>query len=98
MVSIADPWHLQWVILLLLVAALLAALARRLGVRIRPSWRSVAYCLRSCQRANWTLDPQLAGALRCADLVDAAYDTSLRDLQVTGGPLPAWPSPRSAQR
>ncbi|MDQ0395977.1 Na+/H+ antiporter [Labrys monachus] len=73
----------EWIILLLLGAALLAALARRLGVPY-PTFLAIGgACLAFVPAAPaWTLDPHLALTLFVAPvLLDAAYDTSLRDLR-----------------
>ncbi|BAT60942.1 sodium, potassium, lithium and rubidium/H(+) antiporter [Variibacter gotjawalensis] len=74
---------LQWIIALLLGAALLAALARRVGAPY-PTFLAIGgVCLAFVPHApTWTLDPHLALTLFVAPvLVDAAYDTSLRDLR-----------------
>jgi monovalent cation/hydrogen antiporter len=79
----------EWIILLLLGAALLAALARRLGVPY-PTFLALGGVLLAFVPAspNWTLDPQLALTLFVAPiLVDAAYDTSLRDLRMNWRPV-----------
>ncbi len=79
----------EWIIVLLLGAALLAALARRLGVPY-PTFLALGGVLLAFVPAspNWTLDPQLALTLFVAPiLVDAAYDTSLRDLRMNWRPV-----------
>jgi Na+/H+ antiporter len=79
----------EWIILLLLGAALLAALARRLGAPY-PTFLALGGTLLAFVPASpsWTLDPQLALALFIAPvLVDAAYDTSLRDLRANWRPV-----------
>jgi CPA1 family monovalent cation:H+ antiporter len=73
----------QWIILLLLGAALLATLARRLGAPY-PTFLAIGGVLIPFlpNSPEWTLDPHLALTLFVAPvLVDAAYDTSLRDLR-----------------
>lgn len=73
----------EWIIALLLGAALLSALARRLGVPY-PTFLAVGGVLIPFLPGapQWTLDPHLALALFVAPvLVDSAYDTSLRDLR-----------------
>ena len=79
----------EWIIVLLLGAALLAALARRLGAPY-PTFLALGGVLLAFVPAspNWTLDPQLALTLFVAPvLVDAAYDTSLRDLRRNWRPV-----------
>jgi len=79
----------EWIIVLLLGAALLAALARRLGAPY-PTFLALGGALLAFVPAspNWTLDPHLALALFVAPvLVDAAYDTSLRDLRANWRPV-----------
>ncbi len=79
----------EWIILLLLGAALLATLARRIGAPY-PTFLAIggvglAFVPSS---PNWTLDPQLALTLFVAPvLLDAAYDTSLRDLRRNWRPV-----------
>jgi monovalent cation/hydrogen antiporter len=73
----------EWIIALMLGAALLAALAQRVGAPY-PTFLALGGALLAFVPAspNWTLDPQLALTLFVAPvLVDAAYDTSLRDLR-----------------
>jgi Na+/H+ antiporter len=79
----------EWIILLLLGAALLAALARKVGVPY-PTFLAIGGALLAFVPASpsWTLDPQLALTLFVAPvLVDAAYDTSLRDLRRNWRPV-----------
>jgi len=79
----------EWIIVLLLGAALLAALARRVGAPY-PTFLALGGVLLAFVPAspNWTLDPQLALALFVAPvLLDAAYDTSLRDLRTNWRPV-----------
>jgi len=73
----------EWIIGLMLGAMLLSALARRLGVPY-PTFLAlggiaIAFLPNS---PNWTLEPELALALFVAPvLLDAAFDTSVRDLR-----------------
>ncbi|VTU24850.1 cation:proton antiporter [Variovorax sp. PBL-E5] len=79
----------EWIIALLLGAALLAALARRVGAPY-PTFLALGGMLLAFVPAspNWTLDPQLALTLFVAPvLLDAAYDTSLRDLRANWRPV-----------
>lgn len=79
----------EWIIVLLLGAALLAALARKLGAPY-PTFLALGGALLAFvpTSPNWTLDPHLALTLFVAPvLVDAAYDTSLRDLRVNWRPV-----------
>ena len=79
----------EWIIVLLLGAALLAALARRLGAPY-PTFLALGGAMLAFVPAspNWTLDPHLALTLFVAPvLVDAAYDTSLRDLRANWRPV-----------
>ena len=79
----------EWIIVLLLGAALLAALARRMGAPY-PTFLAIGGALLALvpNSPNWTLDPHLALALFVAPiLVDAAYDTSLRDLRANWRPV-----------
>ncbi len=79
----------EWIIVLLLGAALLAALARKVGAPY-PTFLALGGAALAFIPAspNWTLDPQLALTLFVAPvLVDAAYDTSLRDLRVNWRPI-----------
>ena len=79
----------EWIILLLFGAALLAALARKLGAPY-PTFLAIGGVLLAFipESPNWTLDPHLALTLFVAPvLVDAAYDTSLRDLKLNWRPV-----------
>jgi len=79
----------EWIIVLLLGAALLASLARRLGAPY-PTFLALGGTLLAFvpDSPNWTLDPHLALTLFVAPvLVDAAYDTSLRDLRTHWRPI-----------
>jgi CPA1 family monovalent cation:H+ antiporter len=79
----------EWIIMLLLGAALLAALARELGAPY-PTLLALGGAALAFVPAspNWTLDPELALTLFVAPvLVDAAYDTSLRDLRLNWRPI-----------
>lgn len=73
----------EWIVALLLGAAALATLARRVGAPY-PTFLAIGgACLAFVPGApEWTLDPHLALTLFVAPiLVDAAFDTSLRDLR-----------------
>lgn len=73
----------EWIVALLLGAAVLATLARRVGAPY-PTFLAIGgACLAFVPGApEWTLDPHLALTLFVAPiLVDAAFDTSLRDLR-----------------
>ena len=79
----------EWIIVLLLGAALLAALANRLGAPY-PTFLAIGGVLLAFVPGSptWTLDPHLALTLFVAPvLVDAAYDTSLRDLRANWRPI-----------
>jgi Na+/H+ antiporter len=79
----------EWIIGLLLAAVALSALARRLGIPY-PTFLAVGGTLLAFVPAspNWMLDPKLALALFVAPvLLDAAYDTSLRDLRANWLPV-----------
>ena len=79
----------EWIILLLLGAALLASLARRIGAPY-PTFLAIGGVALAFVPASpsWTLDPQLALTLFVAPvLLDAAYDTSLRDLRRNWRPV-----------
>jgi CPA1 family monovalent cation:H+ antiporter len=79
----------EWIILLLLGAALLAALARRVGAPY-PTFLAVGGALLAFvpDAPRWTLDPKLALTLLVAPvLLDAAYDASLRDLRINWRPI-----------
>ncbi|MET0505565.1 MAG: cation:proton antiporter, partial [Luteibacter sp.] len=79
----------EWIIVLLVGAALLAELARRVGAPY-PTFLALggvglAFVPSS---PNWTLDPHLALALFGAPVLGrAAYDTSLRDLRSNWRPI-----------
>jgi monovalent cation/hydrogen antiporter len=73
----------EWIIALLLGAVALSGLARRIGVPY-PTFLAVGGVLLAIvpSSPSWTLEPKLALALFVAPvLLDAAYDTSLRDLR-----------------
>jgi monovalent cation/hydrogen antiporter len=73
----------EWLIVLLLGAVLLSALARRIKVPY-PTFLALGGMLLAFLPSgpSWTLEPDLALALFVAPvLLDAAYDTSLRDLR-----------------
>ena len=73
----------EWLIALLLGAVLLSALARRIKVPY-PTFLAIGGMLLAFVPSgpSWTLEPDLALALFVAPvLLDAAYDTSLRDLR-----------------
>jgi monovalent cation/hydrogen antiporter len=73
----------EWIIGLLLGAVALSALARRVKVPY-PTFLAAGGALLAFVPASpsWTLEPQLALALFVAPvLMDAAFDTSLRDLR-----------------
>jgi CPA1 family monovalent cation:H+ antiporter len=79
----------EWIILLLLGAAALATLASRVGAPY-PTFLALGGVALAFVPAspNWTLDPRLALALFVAPvLLDAAYDTSLRDLRANWRPV-----------
>src|SRR5438445_8208158 len=82
----AGGWLLitfEWIIGLLLGAVLLSALARRLQVPY-PTFLALGGMLLAFVPSgpSWTLEPDLALALFVAPvLLDAAFDTSLRDLR-----------------
>lgn len=79
----------EWIIALLLGAALLAALAQRVGAPY-PTFLALGGAALAFvpSSPNWTLDPHLALTLFVAPvLVDAAYDTSLRDLRRNWRPV-----------
>jgi len=79
----------EWIIALLLGAALLAALAQRVGAPY-PTFLALGGAALAFVPASpqWTLDPHLALTLFVAPvLVDAAYDTSLRDLRRNWRPV-----------
>jgi monovalent cation/hydrogen antiporter len=73
----------EWLIGLLLGAVLLSALARRIKVPY-PTFLAIGGMLLAFVQSgpSWTLEPDLALALFVAPvLLDAAFDTSLRDLR-----------------
>jgi monovalent cation/hydrogen antiporter len=73
----------EWLIGLLLGAVLLSALARRIKVPY-PTFLAIGGMLLALVPSgpSWTLEPDLALALLVAPvLLDAAFDTSLRDLR-----------------
>lgn len=73
----------EWIIGLLLGAVVLSALARRLKVPY-PTFLAIGGMLLAFLPSGprWTLEPELALALFVAPvLLDAAFDTSLRDLR-----------------
>ena len=73
----------EWIIALLLGAVALSALARRIKVPY-PTFLAIGGVLLALAPSgpSWTLEPALALALFVAPvLLDAAYDTSLRDLR-----------------
>jgi CPA1 family monovalent cation:H+ antiporter len=79
----------EWIIALLLGAAALASLANRVGAPY-PTFLALGGVALAFIPAspNWTLDPHLALALFVAPvLLDAAYDTSLRDLRIYWRPV-----------
>lgn len=79
----------EWIIIMFLAAALLASLARRFGVPY-PTFLAIGgVCFAFIPNSpEWTLDPHLALTLFVAPiLVDAAYDTSLRDLRDNWRPV-----------
>jgi Na+/H+ antiporter len=81
----------QWLIGLLLGAVLLSALARRIKVPY-PTFLAIGGALLASMPStpSWTLEPDLALALFLAPvLMDAAFDTSLRDLRNNWLPVSA---------
>jgi Na+/H+ antiporter len=79
----------EWIIALLLGAVALSALARRIKVPY-PTFLAVGGVLLAFVPSgpSWTLEPSLALALFVAPvLLDAAYDTSLRDLRANWVPV-----------
>ena len=79
----------EWIIALLLGAALLTALARKLGAPY-PTFLALGGALMAFVPASpkWTLDPHLALTLFVAPvLMDSAYDTSLRELRANWRPV-----------
>ena len=91
MLDLSEPHDFQgfrvstfeWTIALLLGAVALSALARRIKIPY-PTFLAIGGALLAFVPASptWTLEPDLALALFVAPvLLDAAYDTSLRDLR-----------------
>src|SRR4051812_1631025 len=81
----------EWLIGLLLGAVVLSALARRLKVPY-PTFLALGGTLLAFLPSgpSWTLEPDLALALFVAPvLLDAAFDTSLRDLRNNWLPVSA---------
>lgn len=78
-----DLHAFEWFIGLMLGAMLLSALARRLGVPYPTFLALGGIGIAFLPNApNWTLEPDLALALFVAPvLLDAAFDTSMRDLR-----------------
>ncbi|WP_167558847.1 cation:proton antiporter [Bradyrhizobium canariense] len=79
----------EWIIGLLLGAVVLSALARRIKVPY-PTFLAIGGALLAFvpSSPSWTLEPGLALALFVAPvLLDAAYDTSLRDLRYNWLPV-----------
>ena len=79
----------EWIIGLLLGAVALSALARRIKVPY-PTFLAIGGVLLAFVPSgpSWTLEPALALALFVAPvLLDAAYDTSLRDLRANWIPV-----------
>jgi monovalent cation/hydrogen antiporter len=79
----------EWLIGLLLAAVMLSALARRVKVPY-PTFLAIGGALLAFvpSSPSWTLEPGLALALFVAPvLLDAAYDTSLRDLRTYWLPI-----------
>jgi Na+/H+ antiporter len=79
----------EWIIVLLIAAASLAELARRIGTPY-PTLLALGGAGLAFLPAipQWTLDPELALALFVAPvLLDAAYDTSVRDLRANWRPV-----------
>jgi len=79
----------EWIIALLLGAVALSAMARRIKVPY-PTFLAIGGALLAFvpSSPSWTLEPHLALALLVAPvLLDAAYDTSLRDLRSNWVPV-----------
>jgi len=79
----------EWIIVLLIAAAALAEFARRIGAPyptlLALGGVGLAFLPHS---PGWVLDPELALTLFVAPvLLDAAYDTSLRDLRANWRPV-----------
>lgn len=79
----------EWILVLLIAAAALAELARRIGAPYPTLLALGGVGLAFLPHApRWTLDPQLALTLFVAPvLLDAAYDTSTRDLRKNWRPV-----------
>ncbi len=79
----------EWIIALLLGAVALSALARRIKIPY-PTFLAIGGALVAFvpSSPSWTLEPDLALALFVAPvLLDAAFDTSLRDLRKNWVPV-----------
>jgi monovalent cation/hydrogen antiporter len=79
----------EWIIALLLAAVVLSALARRIKVPY-PTFLAIGGALLAFvpSSPSWALEPRLALTLLVAPvLLDAAYDTSLRDLRTNWLPV-----------
>ena len=90
----------ETIIVLLLIGAALAALARRIGAPY-PALLALAGAGLALVPGTpvVTLDPELALVLFVAPvLLDAAFDTSVRDLRITGAPWRGWPFSRWGSR
>ena len=79
----------EWIVLLLFASACLAEVARRIGAPyptlLALGGVGIAFLPGS---PKWTLDPELALTLFVAPvLLDAAYDTSIRDLRLNWKPV-----------
>ena len=84
----------EWIIVLLLGAVALSALARRIKVPY-PTFLAIGGALIAFvpNSPSWTLEPDLALALFVAPvLMDAAFDTSLRDLRNNWLPVSTLPA------
>lgn len=79
----------EWIVVLLIAAASLAELARRFGMPYPTLLALGGACLAFLPASpRWTLDPELALVLFVAPvLLDAAYDTSVRDLRANWRPI-----------
>ncbi|MEX3809968.1 cation:proton antiporter [Paraburkholderia sp. BR13439] len=79
----------EWIIVLLVAAALLAELARKLDAPFPTLLALGGVGLAFLPESpRWTLDPELALTLFVAPvLLDAAFDTSLRDLRANWQPV-----------
>lgn len=79
----------EWIVLLLIAAACLAEVARRIGAPYPTllALGGVGFAFLP-SAPHWTLDPELALTLFVAPvLLDAAYDSSLRDLRANWRPI-----------